>query len=293
MLAIIIPYYKLRFFSETLKSLEKQTDQRFKVYIGDDASPENPSEILKMYKNKFTFTYHRFENNLGGQHLTYQWERCIELSGTEEWKMILGDDDVLGSTVVEDFYNNINNIEERDISVVRFASVKIDEDNIEKSLVYEHPIVESSVDFIFRSTRSSLSEYIFSSEVFRIVRFKPFALGWFSDLLAVLEFSNFSNIYTINSAIIKIRISKESISGSSDNLRLKSAAYFDYYYYLLSVKSKYFSQNQLEILFQSLGKSYIDDKRNIKKFILISVICFKNLRFKDFTLFIKKIYLSL
>ena len=33
MLAIVIPYFKLTFFEETLQSLANQTDQRFKVYI--------------------------------------------------------------------------------------------------------------------------------------------------------------------------------------------------------------------------------------------------------------------
>lgn len=41
MLAIIIPYYKFTFFEATLQSLANQTDQRFKVYIGDDASLED------------------------------------------------------------------------------------------------------------------------------------------------------------------------------------------------------------------------------------------------------------
>lgn len=43
MLAIVIPYYKLTFFEETLQSLANQSDKRFKVYIGDDASPEDRS----------------------------------------------------------------------------------------------------------------------------------------------------------------------------------------------------------------------------------------------------------
>lgn len=41
MLAIVIPYYKITFFEDTLESLAHQTDKRFKVYIGDDASPKN------------------------------------------------------------------------------------------------------------------------------------------------------------------------------------------------------------------------------------------------------------
>ncbi|OAZ05413.1 glycosyltransferase family 2 protein [Flavobacterium succinicans] len=106
MLAIIIPYYKLTFFEATLQSLAAQTCQDFKVYIGDDASPEKPTELLEHFQGQFDFVYHRFEFNLGGVSLTQQWERCIALSDNEPWLMILGDDDVLGENVVEAFYNN-------------------------------------------------------------------------------------------------------------------------------------------------------------------------------------------
>ena len=55
MLAIVIPYYKLTFFEATLNSLANQTDQRFKVYIGDDASKEDTTIILEKYKGKFNY----------------------------------------------------------------------------------------------------------------------------------------------------------------------------------------------------------------------------------------------
>lgn len=45
MLAKIVPYYKLCFFEETLQSLSNKTDKGFKVYIGDDASPEDPANF--------------------------------------------------------------------------------------------------------------------------------------------------------------------------------------------------------------------------------------------------------
>ena len=106
MLAIIIPFFKPTFFEATLQSLANQTDKRFKVYIGDDASPEDCYALLQKFEGQFDFIYHRFETNLGGISLTQQWERCIALSGDEEWLMILGDDDVLGENVVEEFYKN-------------------------------------------------------------------------------------------------------------------------------------------------------------------------------------------
>ena len=73
MLAIVIPYYKRSFFKETLQSLANQTDKRFKVYIGDDASPENPLDLLEHYKGSFDFEYKRFETNEGATSLVKQW----------------------------------------------------------------------------------------------------------------------------------------------------------------------------------------------------------------------------
>ena len=84
MLAIIIPYFKLTFFEETLKSLANQTDKIFKVYIGNDASPENPKIVLEKYENKLNFKYKKFETNLGSFSLVKQWERCIDLIEDEE-----------------------------------------------------------------------------------------------------------------------------------------------------------------------------------------------------------------
>ena len=107
MLEIVIPYYKGVFFEKTLQSLENQTDKRFKVYIGDDASPENPDLIINQFRGKFDFQYHRFEKNLGGISLVQQWNRCVDLSKEFGWILILGDDDVLDENVVEKFYENL------------------------------------------------------------------------------------------------------------------------------------------------------------------------------------------
>ena len=51
MIAIVIPYYKLIFLEATLISLSNQTDKRFRVYIGDAASPINPRGVIDIYKS--------------------------------------------------------------------------------------------------------------------------------------------------------------------------------------------------------------------------------------------------
>jgi len=289
MLAIVIPYYKLTFFEETLKSLKVQTNQGFKVYIGDDASPENPNHLLEKYQNSFDFIYHRFDVNFGGNSLTKQWERCIKLTEDEKWLMILGDDDVLDDNVVEEFYNNLNEIESENINVIRFSTVKMDENNQITTDVYQHPKIEETVDFLFRRTRTSLSEYVFLKAKVIDIGFKNFPLAWFSDVLAILEFSDFKRIFSINTAILKIRISDISISGNQDNVKLKSKATFEYYHYLILNKSKHFNKDQRKILLLKLGKSYINDKKNAAYFFKISKIYLSGFLIRDYFEFIKSI----
>ncbi|GGA88897.1 glycosyl transferase [Flavobacterium palustre] len=252
MLAIVIPYYKLTFFEATLQSLASQTDKRFKVYIGDDASPENPIDILGNYKGKFDFIYHRFETNLGGVSLTQHWERCITLSYDEEWLMILGDDDVLGDNVVEEFYKQYP-VFYSNVNVVRFSSKLIDYSLGKISEVFTHPVWESSSEFFQRKlkekTRSSLSEYVFSKSSYLKCKFCDYPLAWHSDDMAWIEFSQDKQIYSINEAQMQIGFSNLSISGRNDNLDSKYSASLAFYKNILKKYSQIFSKKErLEIL---------------------------------------------
>jgi len=217
--------------------------------------------------------------------LVKHWERCVALSVEEEWIMILGDDDVLGNNVVEAFYENLEEIKSVS-NVVRFASYKIDFNGKETSLIYCHPKVEISTDFFFRETRSSLSEYIFNKKQVLEVGFKDFPLAWLSDVLAVLEFSDFKNVFSINEAHVLIRISDLSISGTNDNLKIKTRVVFEFYFYLLSNKSKFFTKQQKKILLTRIFKCYINNKRELSYFLKISKICIINFYFVELFLFI-------
>ena len=64
-LAIVIPYYKIDFFEETLKSVAAQTDNRFTLYIGNDKSPHDPSPLIEKYFPKGNYHYYNYEDNLG------------------------------------------------------------------------------------------------------------------------------------------------------------------------------------------------------------------------------------
>lgn len=216
MLGIVIPYFKISFFEKTIISLVNQSNQQFKVYIGDDASPENPLKILSKYENQIDVFYYRFENNLGSVSIVKQWERCLTLIDNEEWIMILGDDDYLDKNVVEYFYRDFEKFK-RKSSVIRFSTRTIIENKNIITSKYTHPKIELSTNSLIRKlsgkTRSSLSEYIFKKNMYSKYRFRDFKYAWYSDDWAWLEFSEGGKIFTINDATVFIRMSDENLSG--------------------------------------------------------------------------------
>lgn len=289
MLAIVIPFYKITFFEETLQSLADQTDKRFKVYIGNDGSPETPTNLLKKYKGQFDFVYHRFETNLGGTSLTQQWERCIALTEAEKWIMILGDDDVLQDNFVAAFYENRNKIETLKINVIRYATEVINDKGKVISKQYIHPKLEKSTDFLMRKlkggTRSSLSEFVFRRADFDKVKFKDLPLAWYSDYLAVLEVSNFSLLYTINDSLVYFRLSGLNITSKNNNLKIKNIATFRFYYYLLHDKKHFFDSKQQAVLRTTLEKTFLDNKKNVYFWLNFTKLYFTSFYFKQYLIF--------
>jgi glycosyltransferase involved in cell wall biosynthesis len=255
MLAIIIPYYKLTFFEKTLQSISNQTDKRFNVYIGSDASPEDCSSLLKKFEKRINFTYHCFEKNLGGTNLTEQWDRCIDMSKKEEWLMILGDDDVLKENVVSEFYKNIDEVIKKEYNIIHFATEVIDEKGKTFLGPYLHPKQESVANLYCRKiqgvTRSSLSEYIFKKVAYQKYHFINYPLAWHSDDKFWLDISDNKYIYTINSAIVYIRLSDINISGRQDNLEKKLEASFMFLKDILKSNSTLFNKTQILLLLMS------------------------------------------
>ena len=290
MLAIVIPYYKSIFFEETLTSLANQTSKEFNLYIGDDASPNNPESIIMHFKENLNLTYKRFDSNLGKISLTRQWGRCLELTGEEEWIMILGDDDVLSPGTVEAFYKHHQYFSNKS-NVVRFASQILFEETNSVSRVYEHPVWEEPEESFMRrfrgNSRSSLSEYIFSRKAYNIHGFYDYPLAWHSDDRAWLEFSDGNPIYSINEAVVIFRHSRHNITGKEDNYKEKSIASDEFYKYL-SLRTGFSVKYQL--MFARIYERSLRKKGKLKKrdWLLLLKIYLSNFQLKAFKLFCKR-----
>src|SRR5215469_8140780 len=107
-LAIVIPAYKTRYLRDALQSIASQTNQNFRLYIGDDCSPEPIEKIVREFSDKLKIEYHRFDKNFGGVSLAKQWKRCLHLS-TEPWVWCFGDDDLMEPDCVAAFLEALKN----------------------------------------------------------------------------------------------------------------------------------------------------------------------------------------
>lgn len=280
MLAIIIPYYKLTFFEAALESLANQTDERFRVYIGDDASPEDCSVLLARYKEKIDFVYHRFEDNLGSISLTRQWERCIALSGDEKWLMLLGDDDVLAPNVVEEFYAFLN-LKKDKVDLIRFNLCTIDKNGQLQAANFEHEVHEKAEQLLdqmlLMKETITASEFIFSRNIYNDNKgFVDFPLAWFSDYATWLVFSKNNGIHYIKSASVYWRLSGINISSESSNIKniqLKVRSLFLFLYFVqvnFKVENKRLKEYAHSQLINIFGN--ISDFTKIK---FLSKECFK------------------
>lgn len=262
MLAIVIPYYKIDFFEQTLKSVATQTDKRFTLYIGNDASKDDPVYLIQKHFPDGNYQYFDYKENLGGTNLAMQWERILE-NVKEEWFQILGDDDVISENFVEEFYNNIEVIDSEKSNVVKYSQRWIDDIGVPINSYSNYPKtltpIENWENKFINGGRSSLSEHIFRTLSYQQFKFKKIPLAWGSDDIAILEFSENKSIIFIHEAFVDIRISNENISGRSDNSIQKEIAmhyleeFFITKYYKVLPKSYIVSkiQNQIKYAFRN------------------------------------------
>ncbi len=205
-LAIVIPYYKKIFFRETLKSIAAQTCKDFVLYIGDDASPENPQDIINEFKDKINIVYHRFDENIGGEDLVAQWERCINLTNEEEWLWLFSDDDEMADTCVEELYTLIKDSD--NVQFVRFTkkflNIKTGEyyfSSYDKGKNDIESFIRDALDLT--ENHLTLPEFAYTRRLYEKNGFVNFPLAWWADKATYLNFIiDAKLIYNLSSIVL-------------------------------------------------------------------------------------------
>lgn len=214
-LAIIIPAYKNDFISKTLKSLSKQTNKNFTVYIGIDASPYEFDSIIAEYNSDIDIITKRFDDNLGGNDLVSQWKRCIDMSVSEPWIWLFSDDDMIGDYCVELFYKAIN--EHPNFDLYHFNVKIIEESDVVVKNPTKYPSILNAKSFYKWKMRGRIEsfvvEYIFSRDIYEKTNgFISFPMAWGSDTATWVSMSRLNGIKTIPGDYVYWRRSSKNIT---------------------------------------------------------------------------------
>lgn len=223
LLAIIIPAFKAQFLEATLTSIACQTNKNFRLYIGDDNSPEDLYSIIKNYESEISISYHRFSDNLGGISLTRHWERCIALSKDEPYIWLFSDDDILPPDAVQRFVEVLEKTDHA-YPVYRFQLAIINSEGNFITENKEYIEKETGLQFTLRRLKnkvhSAAIEYIFKRAVYEANnKFVEFPLAWCSDNASWAKFAGRSYICTIPGAPVSWR--------TRDSLNISSSAKFN------------------------------------------------------------------
>jgi hypothetical protein len=219
------------------------------------------------------------------------------MSKTEEWLMILGDDDYYSSNLIETFYELHPSFQDQ-VNVVRFSKQNIFIDKNEVSEIQNNPEFEFVNEFYYRritgKTTSSLSEYAFKRTVFEKFGFYHYPLAWQSDNRAWIEFTDGKPIFSINKAIVYVTSSYQSISGSTLFGLEKKNANLAFYKYLITDKLYLFDKHQsIRILQKYENELKHNEKLSFKNTFFLLYYYLKKFEKKSFILFLKKMIKSL
>lgn len=182
-LAIVIPAFRARFLVPALASLARQTDRRFRVYVGDDASPDDIEGLCAQWSSSLDLAYTRFATNAGGSDLVAQWARCIALS-TEPWVWLFSDDDVIDTGCVAAWRYSLG--QHPDADLFHFDVTRIDADG---AVIQDEPSFPDRLSprqFLLERFQFQLAsyapDYVFSRRAYEAVQgFERFPLAWCSD----------------------------------------------------------------------------------------------------------------
>ena len=239
LLTIIIPYYKLRYLDAALASLSRQSRRGFKVFIGDDASPEEPRALLQKYQDVLDISYHRFDENLGRTSLVKQWDRCVRETDSE-WVWLFSDDDVAEPDCIESFFSTLEKTKGR-FNVYRFNTDMIDGNDAIINQLPNHPQFESVTDFAVAKVSferfSFAVEHIFRRSAFDAAGgFVEFPLAWCSDDASWVVFAQSSGLCTMETGKVLWRMSGMNLSSPIPELVSQKLEAFRRYLLWLSNK---------------------------------------------------------
>lgn len=220
--SIGIPAFKSAFIKECIDSILIQTYREFELIIINDASPDPIDNIINSYRDN-RIQYIKNEKNVGAEKVVMNWNKCLA-QANGDYFILMGDDDKLEPTYLEQFDKLIKNYPELDVFHCR--SKIIDEYSKVKAITPSWPEYESVFDNIWHRINGFRLQYI-SDFVYKTRPLKKnggfyyIPLAWGSDDITAYRQAGNKGIAHTNICLLNYRNSPITISNSGNaNLKL-------------------------------------------------------------------------
>lgn len=222
--SICIPAYNSeKFIEETLRSVLTQSYRNIEVVISDDCSVDNTAQIVNSFKDG-RIRFFKNEQNLGVEK---NWNKTLGLASGKYCKL-MGADDVLYPTFIEEQVNILENPRNSDVVLVTSHKHVIDQDSklimtrkfpgcgrfegitaIKKCVRRGTNVIGEPVAGLFRKEALEKSGYYTDENLYMI------------DLDLWSRMLKSGDLYVIDKVLYAFRISTQSLSTNIGFLQIK------------------------------------------------------------------------
>lgn len=221
---VAIPAYKASYLKECIDSILAQTESDFELIIVNDASPEDLDSIVRLYTDP-RIRYYTNAVNFGAENVVDNWNKCLSYA-RGEYFVLMGDDDSLELTYLEEFILLISKYESLDI--FHCQSYIINEKSEKINITSGCPEFESTSENIWHRI-NFLREQFISDFVYRTAvlqnngGFYKLPLAWGSDDISSYIAMGHKGIAHVSKPLLNYRRTSLTISSTGDfRLKMKS-----------------------------------------------------------------------
>lgn len=224
LISFVMPAYKAEWLAQAVDSILAQTYPAIELIVVNDCSPHDLDSVMAQYTDP-RVRYYRNEQNIGGKHLTRQWEHCLGFV-RGEYLVMAADDDLYAPTFTEECMKLA--MQHPSVDLIRTRVEEIDEVGALVGLesFYTKGLI-SQLEYIYayrsREVFICMGNFAFKTSVLREKGFGDFPRALGSDIATTIEMAA-NGVACVDQPLFAFRHSTIHLSGSMAQLEPKMGA---------------------------------------------------------------------
>ena len=224
LISFVMPAYKAEWLAQAVDSILAQTYPAIELIVVNDCSPHDLDSVMAQYTDP-RVRYYRNEQNIGGKHLTRQWEHCLGFV-RGEYLVMAEDDDLYAPTFAEECMKLA--MQHPSVDLIRTRVEEIDEVGALVGLesFYTKGLI-SQLEYIYAYRSGEvficMGNFAFKTSVLREKGFVDFPRALGSDIATTIEMAA-NGVACVDQPLFAFRHSTIHLSGSMAQLEPKMGA---------------------------------------------------------------------